>query len=213
MKIAVSLSFADPGYIGKPYWPQRNTLINISKDVHPKLSEAKKQAALNAACEKRGITMDDYTTLVEMAARPFYTSDETRAGEIVIPQRIFQSFLNNASQEAPKAIPRIPSKGLTFIGVKVSDGNGGKFFRTGMYEKDAKLFERFVKMEESNQRTFSSDSYIADFEASGVIDLDEEVIKSDELRKLVEYAGRWTGLGSARPQGFGRFTVSEWKEM
>lgn len=174
MKVTVTLSFPDLGYCGKPFWAEKNLLINIAKEVHPKLSEDKKQAAVNAACEKRGIRREDYADLVEKAARPFYTVSGTRDSEIIIPQRMFQSFLSNASQVAPKAVPRIPSKGLTFMGVRVSDGNGGKFLRTGKTEKDARKFERFVKPEESNQRSLSSDDYIADFQATGVLDIDEE---------------------------------------
>jgi len=33
-RIAVSLSLTDSGYIGKPFWPETNVLINIGKDVH-----------------------------------------------------------------------------------------------------------------------------------------------------------------------------------
>jgi hypothetical protein len=206
--INVKLHFCESGYIGLPYWPERNTLINIMKEVHPKLAETKKQAAIAAACEKRGISLDELKKLEALAARPFYTDDGTRTGEIVIPQRVFQSFLNNTSQECPKAVPRISAKGLTFIGVRLLHG----FLRTGKTEADALRFERFVKMEESNQRTFSSSLYVTDFIAKGVIQLDEEVIKSADLRKLIEYGGRWYGIGSARPQGFGRFAVTAWDE-
>ena len=188
------------------YWPERNTLINVMKDVHPKLGDAKKDAAIVAACEKRGISKEEFERIKADADRPFYTLDGKRSSQIVIPQRVFQSFLNNTSQECPKAIPRIPAKGLTFMGIKVDGGH----FLTGKTEKDAKLFQRFVKLEESNQRTFSSSAFICDFDATGVILLDEEVIKSEDLKKLVEYGGRWYGVGSARPQGYGRFTVTRW---
>jgi hypothetical protein len=209
MKIQIALEFAEPnskGYIGKPYWPERNTLINIAKDVNPKLGEAKKAAAVAAACEKRGVTPEQYTKLIERAARPFYTRDETRAGEIVIPERAFQSFINHASMEAPRAVPRVPEKGLTFIGVRVNEG----FFHTGKTEKDAQLFERFVKNEESNQRMWSSDPFIVNFSARGVLILDETIIKSEELKKLLEWGGHRVGIGGARPQGFGRFRISRW---
>lgn len=205
-KINVALGFRDSGYIAKPYWPERNTLINITKDVHPKLGDAKKQQAIAAACEKRGITVEEYQRILDKAEWPFYTKNG-RAGEIVIPERIFQSFLNHASMTAPRAIPRIPQKGLTFIGVKISGGS----FSTGKTEADAQKFERFVKLEESNQRTFSSDKYIIDFQAQGILELDEEVINATDLKKLVEYGGRWIGIGGARPQGYGRFVVERWE--
>jgi len=209
VKVKVGLYFGELGYIGMPFWPEKNTVINISKDVHPKLGEAKKQAALNAACEKRGITPSDYIRMLELSERPFYTLDGTRKGEIIIPQRVIQSFLNHSSMAAPKAIPRIQEKGLTFIGIKIEEG----FLRTGKTEADARRFERFVKLEESNQRTFSSSLYIYDFKASGVFVIDEEIIREDELRKLIEYGGKWFGVGSARPQGYGRFKVVDWDLM
>jgi len=205
-KVQAALTFNGSGYIGLPYWPERNLEINIAKEVHPKLGPAKKEAALQAACEKHGITLEQYQRTCELANRPFYTVDGTRNGEIVIPQRVIQSFLNHASMSAPKAIPKIAEKGLTFIGVKIADG----FLRTGKTEKNAKKFERFVKMAESNQRSFASDFYIDDFTARGVFQVDEEVIKVEDLRKLMEYGGRWYGIGSARPQGFGRFQVTGW---
>lgn len=201
----MALSFTDSGYIGKPFWPETNVLINISKDVHPKLGEVKKRAAIIAACDKRGILPEQYEELVRRSQNPFYTIGE-RGTEIIIPQRIIQSFLNNVSQQAPKAIPRIAEKGLTFIGVKLQGG----YLRTGKTEKAARLFERFVKNEESNQRMFTSDYYIIDFEATGIILLDEEVIKPEDLHKLMEYGGRMYGIGTARPQGYGRFSVTRW---
>lgn len=210
VKVKVSLHFNGSGYIGKPFWPELDTLINISKDVHPKLAEQKKQAAIAAACEKRGIEYPaGYNRLQELAARPFYTVDGTANGEVVIPERVLQSFINHASMASPKAIPRVSQKGLTFLGVKIQGG----FLRTGKSRKDAKRFERFVKLEESNQRSFSSSEYLDDFTASGVLAIDEEIIKQGDLRKLMEYGGKWFGIGGARPQGFGRFQVTEWETL
>ena len=208
VKVDVGFQFSDSGYIGLPYWPERNLLINVSKDVHPKLGDAKKQAALLAALEKRGISQEQYGRTVKRADRPFYTvgDPDDGSGEIIIPQRIFQSFLNNASQVAPRAVPRIESKGLTFIGVKLEGG----ILHTGLTAKDAQVFARFVKMEESNQRTWSESRYIIAFMASGVLVIDEVIIKNDNLQKLIEWAGRYVGIGSARPQGYGRFTISKW---
>jgi hypothetical protein len=215
-RISAKLSFGDPGYIGLPYWPERNTLIDIGKDVHPRLGPAKKEAALLAACEKHRITRGQYDEICELAARPFYTDNAGRDGEIVIPQRVIQSFINNTSQSAPKVIPRIDSKGLTFIGVTLDGGS----LRTGMHESDAKKFERFVRMARdaksgrgSNQPIWCSSDYIANFIACGIFMVEEEIIKAEDLRKLMEYGGRWFGVGSARPQGFGRFQVIEWDLM
>jgi hypothetical protein len=93
--------------------------------------------------------------------------------------------------------------------VKLKD----KHLRTGKTEKDAKLFERFVKNEESNQRMFTSDPYIIDFTARGELMVDEEIIKATDLQKLFEYGGRMYGIGTARPQGYGRFAVTVWEPI
>jgi hypothetical protein len=212
-KVKIALQFDEPGFIGLPYWPERNTLIDVLKDVHPKLGDAKKAAALLAALEKRGLTMEDHARLELRAARPFYTENDSDAGdgEIVIPQRTIQSFLNNASQSAPKAVPRIENKGLTFIGVKVGDGNGGKFLRTAKTKKDAVKFGRFVMPEDGNQRRWTEQDAIADFQAAGVLDIDEEIIQPDQLKTLITWGGKFIGLGSARPQGYGRFGIACWE--
>ena len=43
--------------------------------------------------------------------------------------------------------------------------------------------------------------------------MDEEIIKSADLQKLMEYGGRMYGIGTARPQGYGRFAVTCWEPM
>ena len=124
-------------------------------------------------------------------------------------QRVLQSFLNNASQVVPKVIPRIADKGLTFVGVKVQDG----YLRTGKTMADAQTFGRFVKMAESNQRSWSESQYIIDFTATGRLSVDESIIKAEDLMKLMEYGGRYIGIGSGRPQGYGRFSVARWEKI
>jgi hypothetical protein len=205
--IGISLHFTDPGYIGMPYWPAKNTVINIAKEVHPKLGDSKKAAAVRASCEKHGISEADYRQMLIDAERPFYTRNG-EGSEIVIPERIFQSFLNHSSMEAPKAVPRISAKGLTFIGVRVRGG----YLATGKKAPDG-TFDRFVKNQESNQRQWASSPYIHDFAAIGVLQVDPEVIEPEKLKKLIEWGGKWIGIGSARPQGYGRFQVMRWVEL
>jgi hypothetical protein len=206
VKVQVAFNFNGSGYIGLPYWPERNTIIDIGKDVHPKLGATKKEQALLAALEKRGLNKEQYEEMQKKAERPFYTVDGSREGTIAIPERIIQSFINNASMQAPKAIPRVSDKGLTFIGVKIAD----KMMVTEKTITDAKLFERFVKMETSNQRNWCSSFYIDDFIARGIFSVDEEIIMPDDLKKLIEWGGKQIGIGSARPQGYGRFQVAGW---
>jgi hypothetical protein len=206
-RVEVRLHFSEPGYIALPYWPARNTLINIMKNVHPKLGDTKKVAAIRAACEKEGISEEQFRQIIVDADRPFHTVNG-RGSEIIIPERIFQSFLNHCSMQAPKAVPRITEKGLTFIGVKVEGG----CLHTGKNAPDGS-FDRFVKNQESNQRQWASSPYIQNFAAAGVMKVDGEVIAADKLLKLVEWGAKWVGIGSARPQGYGRFSVEEWNEL
>lgn len=204
--VEVKLRFSEPGYIALPYWPAKNTLINIMKNVHPKLADTKKAAALRASCEKHGVSESEFQQMLIDAERPFHTRNGP-GSEIVIPERIFQSFINHCSMEAPKAVPRITEKGLTFIGIKVEGG----YFHTGKKAPDG-TFDRFVKNQESNQRQWASSPFIREFTASGILKVDGEVIAPDKLLKLLEWGGKWIGIGSARPQGYGRFSVMEWNE-
>jgi hypothetical protein len=91
-------------YIGMPFWREKTIVINVSKEVHPKLGDAKKQAAITASIEKMGITRKEYDRALGMAERPFYTINDKDAlqgdGEIVIPARPFLSFLNNARHKS-----------------------------------------------------------------------------------------------------------------
>ncbi len=159
-QVSVMLHF--DRYIGLPFWREKTICINVQKEVHPKLGDAKKQAAITASIEKMGIDRETYDRALVMAERPFYTIHDHDPlqgdGEIIIPARVFQSFLNNASQIAPKAIPRISAKGLTFVGIRFRGEVEG--LRTGKTRADAEVFSRFVKNEESNQRMLSESLYI-----------------------------------------------------
>src|SRR5262249_52544645 len=92
VKVRIGLQFEK--YIGLPFWPETNEVINISKDVHPKLGEAKKEQALLASLEKRGFTKKEYERMVKRSQRPFYTIDDSDdgEGEIIIPERVLQSL-------------------------------------------------------------------------------------------------------------------------
>jgi hypothetical protein len=203
INVNVKISFDDSGYIGLPFWPERNELINIQKEVHPKLQGAKREAAINAALDKRGFNQSDYARLQTLAARPFHTVN----GQIAIPARSFISFINHASMEAPKAIPKIQNKGLTFIAVKVRNG----YLIGDKTDEDAKVFGRFVANKESNQRRWDESKYVDQITFSGSLQVDEEIIKPENLKKLIEWGGKMVGIGSSRPQGFGRFRVVEWE--
>jgi hypothetical protein len=183
--VDVSLQFDK--YIAQPYWPERNLLINVARQLHPKWNESKREQGIAAALEKLGKTRQEYNRALIRAVRAFYTIKDQNPdlgdGEIIIPARQFLSFLNHASMKCPKHIPKIAEKGLTFRGIRSIGVEG---FTTGKTKADAEVFSRFVKLEESNQRTLSGSPYIADFKARGTIQVREDVIFPDKLRTLVE---------------------------
>lgn len=205
-KVTITLDFTgSQGYIAQPFWPALNELIDIHKvsGYNRAKSETNRQKALNAELEKRNLTVADYEKIKVSSQQAFHLAPNT--GEIIIPPRNFYSFINNACQEAPKGVPRIGQKGLTFVALHI-DPPG---IHTGKQKPDG-WFERFVKMEESNQRSWSRSPYIKDFEAKFTMLVDETIISVKDLKALVSWAGKYIGIGAARPQGYGRFTVTEW---
>ena len=61
-------------YIAHPFWPARNTCIDIEKKsgVNRQKSDEKRIAALKAECEKTGITYERYLELRIEAAEQWY---------------------------------------------------------------------------------------------------------------------------------------------
>lgn len=208
-KVKVGLQFGDLGYIAKPMTEERNMLINIGKNMHPKWKNEKRQQALQAELDKRGLTMADYERIQMRAARKFYTNTDADdgSGEIVIPRRHLMGMLVQTLKVAPKnAIPKV-DQGLLHVGFHMV---GEDYLRTGKTAKDAKKFSRFVKMEESNQRAWEEDHFIYDFTATGTLLLDDSCFRSEDVEKILEWGGKYVGLGSSRNQGYGRFIVAYW---
>jgi hypothetical protein len=207
-KVKMGLKFGTLGYIGKPFWPELTTLIDIGKQLHPKWGTEKRKQAIQAELDKRGLTLEQYERIQMRAARPFYTNTDADdgGGEVVIPRHILTGMLAQTLNVAPKnAVPKI-DRGLLHIGFQIEDG----FLRTGKTQKDALVRSYLVKMEESNQRSREEAKYISDFIAEGMLMIDESYFTQEELKAMFEYAGRYVGCGSSRNQGYGRFLLSYW---
>jgi hypothetical protein len=109
---------------------------------------------------------------------------------------------------APKnAVPQV-NTGLIHVAFQLKDG----WLTTGKTKADAKLFSRFVKNEESNQRRFDESPYIFDFTATGTAFIEEDLVTSADLQRIMEFGGRYVGAGSSRDQGYGRFIVSAFRD-
>jgi hypothetical protein len=211
VRIALTFGEEGQGYIGLPYWPELATLINIGKEIHPKLKGAKREQALQAELDKRGLTKADYDRLVLRSQRKFYTADDNDlgAGEIVIPRHVLTGMMVQTVKRAPKnAVPQI-NTGLLHVAFQLKDG----WLTTGKTKNDAKIFSRFVKNEQSNQRRYEQTPYIYDFVATGTALIDESLVSADDLFRVFEFGGRYVGVGSARDQGYGRFLVNAWDNL
>jgi len=144
--------------------------------------------------------------VLQRGNRPFYTISDSDDGSA----EIIKAFIRNVMDVTPKAMHgNMQSPGDVHGAVRLATGH----LLTSKTSADAKMFSRFVKLEGSNQRTFSESPYINDFTARGVILVDEYYIKGDEMLRLMETGGRAVGIGSARLMGFGRFTVSNWSKV
>lgn len=207
--IAIDVTLHFPkGYIAHPYWPEREKLINIQKEsgVNRVRSEERRDKALKSYLAARGLTLEDYLRLEELANRPFYTDE---SGEIVIPSRQLYGMLAQGAAVAPSSIRPFRTDQVRTV-VDLSD------FRTGRTKPDG-VFERFVLVKSgtgqtlSNQRALRSDPYIADVTATGILRLAPEF--AQKVRTFLEWCGTEIGVGAARKMGWGRFNIIEWVEL
>ncbi len=199
------------GYIGHPYWPEREKLINIQKlsGCNRARSEDKRQKALRAWLDANGLTLDDYKALEARAARPFYTRADVggRGDEIVIPAHHLYGMCAQAADLAPASV-RLASPEQIRTVMQVSDFGTGKSKADGIWERFA-VVKTGTGQTLSNQRGLRADAYIADVTASGQIRLINDELEP-KARQFLEWAGREVGVGAARKLGWGRFTITAW---
>jgi hypothetical protein len=206
MLIELNLQFGERGYIAHPFWHEQKQLISIQKvsGYNRVRSEQKRAQVLLAELEHRGLTLDQYNDLQLKAKRPFVTDER---GTIVIPADRFCSFLSNIACVAPRAVVAVPKEqAFVVVDVKSPGLTTGKQEATGIYS-------RFVKNEESNERMLAEDPFIGNFTAAGVLVVAEEMVNPEKLKEMIEYGGKYVGIGSARAKGYGRFKISKWKKL
>jgi len=206
MLIAVTLRFPK-GYIGHPYWPEREKLINIQKEsgINRARSLDKREKALRAYLDSRGLTQDDYRALEAKANRQFHTD---ASDHIVIPAHHLHGMIAQGAAQAPGSI-RLASIGQIRTVIEFSD------FVTDKTKPDG-VWDRFVTVKSgtgqalSNQRGLRSNEYIADFTASGSVRLVNDEAEK-KAKEFVAYIGREIGVGASRKLGWGRFELVEWR--
>jgi len=202
MRIKVALHFNGRGYIADPFWPEMSQLIQIEKKsgFNRLKNEDKRRKSLMAYLEKIGMTEADYAALKAQVARRFHTDGN---GRIVIPEDKFLAFLRSTVHEAPSSVRAIDKDQINNSIMLV-----GGFLWTEKTEANG-IFSRFVKGQDSNERRRQEDAYISDFTARGEMEVDESSVNPEALRKMLEWGGKYKGIGAARPMGYGRFAVVE----
>ena len=200
MLIHTTLRFLK-GYIANPYWPAMERIITIRKQsgVDRARSEAKRAASLKAWLDTHDLTLDDYKALETAATRPFHTAED---GMIVIPAHQLHGFMANVAALAPSAIRLAKPEQIRNV-IEWGD------LRTGKSKPDG-MWDRFVRNPLTNQRRLQSSNYIADFQASGSLQLIDED-QEKKAREFIAWGGREVGVGAARKMGWGRFDVITWK--
>jgi hypothetical protein len=205
MKI-YNLELTFPGqYIGHPYWVEMFELIQITKlsGMNRAKSEANRRKALDGHLRAIGMTLDQYTKLEELSKRPFHVNAD---GQIIIPADNFLSFLVAATDEArsaqracQKEQVRSRFTATDFVTNKTGPDGMWKRFSTVNAGAGAKL---------SNQRGLRENHYIENFTAAGQISFDEQFVKPDVLKNLIDFGGDFVGIGASRKMGKGRFKLT-----
>lgn len=208
------------GYIGHPYWPEMQQLIDIQKEsgMRRARSENNRAKALTEYLQKHNMTVADYQKLEKLAERPFVTAaDEERISlgkhpvnghdpdEIVIPPRQLDGAFANASDEA-RAATRIASREQIRTILKVRPIYTGKTKPDGVWERfvvptagtGAKL---------SNQRGLRRSPYIGEFDAELTVEFDNALVREERVRQFLEFTGREIGVGASRKMRWGRFEI------
>ena len=211
MKIHVGIVFTN--YIAHPFWPETNACIEIEKKsgANRQKSEDKRRAAIQAECEKQGVTYERYLEMKKLSKRQFY---QREGGRIYIPRHQMSGALVQTIGGAPKALRGEFTKDNFRSMVQIGD------FETELTEKSG-VFSRFVKLESSNQRSFQENEFIGEyldsgepFTATGSINIPKADDKTLQVVKsLFSVAVRDVGVGAARKMGFGRGEIIAWEAV
>lgn len=197
-------------YIADPYWAEQERIINIRKQsgVDRSRSEEKRSKVLADFLKRISMTTDEFKTLQARAERSWYRMDDDNLDSfIVIPARQVTGMLVHAADNAPAGC-RIPEDNLRSL-VHVDN------LVTNRKQKDG-VFSRFILPKDgkgnplSNQRRFTEDEYIKDFEAAGEIRF-EDSLKPDAIKGLLSYAFESVGVGACRKMDYGRGRVVEFE--
>jgi hypothetical protein len=205
--LTLRCELAFESYIAHPYWPERETVIRIVTDsgMNRQKSDDKRIAALKGELEKRALTMAQFEELKRRANRSWYRVDDADEGQIIIPRHQLAGCLVQTVGTTPKAVRGRYEKDSFRHEVRLGD------FTTGKYTCDD-VFRRYVRLNPNVPRNLQENEVIRDFTAAGAVVIVADA-KIEELKRLVAYAVRNTGVGAARKMGFGRAELKLFAEV
>jgi hypothetical protein len=208
VKIHITAAF-EKGYIGHPYWPEMEKVINIQKEsgVNRARTQQNRDRALRSWLDGHGMTLDDYQQLVRQSQEPFHRRNGATS-PIIIPEHHVYGCLTNAADRAPSSI-RVCAPEQVRVLLTCSAWETDRTQPDGVWSRFAVVTGAQGKL--SNQRALRENPYIAEFTASGTVEFDPDTVDPERLRGFIEWAGREVGIGASRKMGWGRFTVTEWR--
>lgn len=205
-------------YIGHPYWPEMEQLVNITKEsgMNRARSTANRRKALEEYLRAEGMSLADYDALEKLAHRPFYIDTE---GRITIPTRHVEGMLVTMCDTARSANRPCPPDMVRTV-LRPSS------WLTELRPEDALVWERYAVVTSgtgaklSNQRGLRRNAYIGavppagcqptkEVIALGSLDVNPEMVRPEVLQRALEWAGEWVGIGASRKMGWGRWEVVE----
>jgi hypothetical protein len=200
-------------YIAHPYWPERERLITIIKEsgMSRARSTANRRKALEEYLKSAGMTFAQFEELERKAEEPFY-----RAGQRIVVPELHVTSMIVATCDTIRAAGRPVPPDQVRSALRAGD------WMTDRVKPDG-VWERFVVVTAgtgaklSNQRALRSNPYIGSPPGSGdeakpvpctgVITLDESMVKPAVLLDALRWAGTDIGIGASRKMGWGRFDV------
>jgi len=195
-------------YIAHPFWPEQSQRIDIEKKsgMNRCKSDSTRDKALKAYLETLDLTLEDFHILKAKASRQWYRRDpDDPTSEIVIPRHHLSSCIVQTLNSAPSAIRGSYKSESVRHNIRMSD------FRTGKVKCDEPLFDRYVKLEGSNQRSRQINEVIRNFKAQGTLHVEMNLQKSENHLKLLEnlfgFALKEVGIGASRKMGYGHGKV------
>ena len=200
-------------YIGHPYWPEMERLITITKEsgMSRARSTANRRKALEQYLQAAGMTFAQYEELEKKAAEPFY-----KAGDRIIVPELHVTSMVVATCDTIRAAGRPCPPDQVRSAMRFSDWMTDRSKPDGVWERFA-VVTAGTGQKLSNQRALRSNPYVGSppgglgdakgVQCSGIITLDESMVKPSVLLDALRWAGTDVGIGASRKMGWGRFDV------